>query len=132
MTHEAAIVGAFIRPDRRRRWLELLDSQRGRDKLRCHLAHCEDDLDPRFVHRIPDDGQKKEQILALPRERDAGTMCYALSESDDLDGRELPLVEALDAVVGWGLATFLSIDPGRLAYFEGEEAKARFLCLRDC
>ena len=46
--------------------------------------------------------------------------CYALSEDSDLDGKELPLVDALSEIVGACMGTFLSRIPGKLGYFEDE------------
>jgi hypothetical protein len=47
--------------------------------------------------------------------------CRILSEDSDLDGKELPLLEALKKVVGYQMGTFLSCVPGKLAYFEDED-----------
>jgi hypothetical protein len=44
-----------------------------------------------------------------------------MSEDSDLDGKELPLLEALKKVVGYQMGTFLSCVPGKLAYFEDED-----------
>jgi hypothetical protein len=49
--------------------------------------------------------------------------CYVISEDDDLDGKEMPLAEALKTIIGRGIGTFLSCVPGRLAYFEDEECR---------
>jgi hypothetical protein len=49
--------------------------------------------------------------------------CYALSEDSELDGKEIPLSEALKEVVGCGMGTFLSCLAGRLAYFEDEDGR---------
>jgi hypothetical protein len=43
-----------------------------------------------------------------------------VSEIEELDGRILPLSNALNATFGMGLGTVLSCIPGALAYFEGE------------
>lgn len=130
MTHEDAIVHSFIRPHRRERWLGLLRSSTGRKKLCAHLAHCEDDLDPRFVRQIPDDQQDVESLLRLLGRGDPTVDVHVLSANADLDGRVMKLDEALGRVVGFELATFLSIRLGSLAYFEGEEARSRFVCER--
>jgi hypothetical protein len=42
---------------------------------------------------------------------------YALSEDNELDGREICLKDALETIVGRGTGTFLSSLPGKLAYF---------------
>ena len=127
--HSAALIQAFVSADRRDRYLGLLSSTKGRTKLRAHLAHF-DDLDPRYATRISATEQSVSGIASLLRQNGAPTTCYALSEGGDLDGRELPLEEALQAVVGQGIGTFLSCVPGRLGYFEREGVNERYLLSR--
>ena len=134
MTHApsedaAASLAAFIAPERRERFLALLGSARGRAKLRAALAHFRD-LDPACVRAVPASEHTPAAIGALLRAGGAPEGCYALSEDAELDGRELPLEEALARVVGGGSSTLLSCIPGRLAYYEGEEAGERFVLLR--
>ena len=128
VNHASALLNAFVRPERRARYLGLLASAKGRAKLRAQLAHFRD-LDPRFAAPVPG-GQGPAAIAALLVDRGAPPVCYVLSEDADLDGREMPLAEGLAAVVGRGMGTFLSCVPGRLAYFEGEDAGERFVLER--
>jgi hypothetical protein len=104
-------------------------SAKGRAKLRAGLAHFHD-LDPRYAHPLPADVHTPTEIASLLRSHGAPPTCYVLSEESGIDGRELPLEEALDRVVGLGMGTFLSCVPGRLAYFEGEEARERYILER--
>jgi hypothetical protein len=60
-------------------------------------------------------------ILETLKTRGAPEKCYAISEDEDLDGKELLLSEALRTIHGRGIGTFLSCLPGRLAYFEDED-----------
>lgn len=121
-----ALIEAFVRPERRARLRGLLASTKGRAKLRSGLAHFRY-LDPRYARPIPADVRTAAQIAALLRARGAPTSCYMLSEDGGLDGRELPLEEALEQVLGRGMGTFLSCVPGRLAYYEGEAANDRYV-----
>jgi hypothetical protein len=59
----------------------------------------------------------------LLRDRGAPATCVLFSAAADLDAREMPLDNALAAVVGWNPGTFISCIPGRLAYFEDEEGR---------
>lgn len=61
------------------------------------------------------------RIEQLLKSKGAGTTCWATSEDANLDGKELELNAALEAVVGRGMGTILSFIPGRLAYYEGED-----------
>jgi hypothetical protein len=126
--HAAELVRAFVLRNRRDRYLKLLDTTRGRDKFRSALAHFRD-LDPRYATRVSG-GDMAFAIGARLRAKGAGSTCYVLSESAELDDREVPLTQALDEVYARGLGTFLSCVPGRLAYFEGEEASERYILER--
>jgi hypothetical protein len=93
MDHSAAIISAFIRPERVPRYLALLSKPGGREKLRAKLAHLAD-LDPRFATPLVGDEARAEAIERLLKAKGAPASCYCLSESDELDGRDLPLVRA--------------------------------------
>jgi len=53
----------------------------------------------------------------------AGSRCWVISESSELDTREMDLLEALGETVGHGMGTIISCVAGRLAYFEDEDAR---------
>jgi hypothetical protein len=130
LEHESALVGAFIAAERRDRYLGLLASARGREKLRRSLAHCRD-LDMRFAHELPRGVHTPTAIAELLLKKGAPTECVLLSESDALDGRRLPLEEALTAVVGRGMGTFVSCVPGRLGFYEEEGPGVRYVLERE-
>jgi len=127
--HAAALIRAFVVPNRRDRYLKLLGSQRGRARLREGLAHLHD-LDPRFAKAIPPSDQSADRIAALLQAHGAPEECVLLAEDDSLDGQRLALTVALDKIVGRGMGAFVSCIPGRLGYFEGEDAGERWLLER--
>jgi len=118
--HEQKLVSSFIMPERRARYLELLEKPKRRKDVTRSLAHFKH-LDMRYVVPITPREQNESDILRLLREKGAPENCYALSEDDELDGREVSLADALKEIVGRGFGTFLSCIPGKLAYFEDEE-----------
>jgi hypothetical protein len=124
--HAAALIRAFVTRNRRERYLRLLASSRGRAKIRGMLAHFPD-LDPRKAHLLPAVDHTPEQLADRLRELGAPPECVLLAEDPGLDGRRLPLEEALRTVVGRGKGAFVSCLPGRLAYYEGEYASERYL-----
>jgi hypothetical protein len=130
--HEGAFVQAFIEKDRRERLSFELRKRRGDFLGRfCHQALAV--LDSRFVAAIKPPNSDPAQILELLKKHRALAMCYAISMSDDLDGRFLPLAEALRAAVGLGMPTIISCRPGELAYLETEQVAGppdRFLLAR--
>jgi hypothetical protein len=127
--HSAALIRAFITAERRERYLSLLTSSRGREKLRGRLAHLHD-LDQRFVSPPPSNEQTPSALAALLRARGAPEECVLLAEDASLDGRRLPLAEALQMIVGRGMGALLSCIPGRLAFYEGEEPGQRYILER--
>jgi hypothetical protein len=127
--HAFALVRAFIAPDRQGRYLALLGSTRGREKLRRALAHCRD-LDSRFAHELPDGVHTVAEIAALLRAKGAPAECTLLAEDAALDGRCLSLDEALRAVIGRGMGALISCVPGTLGFYEGEGPGARYLLER--
>jgi hypothetical protein len=129
LEHESALIRAFIAPERRERYLGLLASARGREKLRRALAHC-DDFDRRYTHALPPDVRTPAELEALLRAKGAPAECALLAEDDALDGRRLPLEEALVAIIGRGMGTLVSCVPGRLGFYEGEGPNVRFLLER--
>ena len=126
LEHSSAIVRAFIVPERRERYLSLLSSARGREKLRHALAHLRD-LDPRCTRELPKGVHTPAQIAALLRAKGAPGECVLLAEDVALDGRRLPLDDALDVVIGRGMGTFISCVPGRLGFYEGEGPGVRYV-----
>jgi len=127
--HATALFSTFILPNRQDRYTNLLKSAKGRAKLRSSLAHFQD-LDPRHARRIVPSNLANEAIAEQLRKRGAPKECYIVSETAELDGQTLPLEDALDAVVGRGMGTFISCVPGKLAYFEGEEPGERYILER--
>jgi hypothetical protein len=127
--HEEGLIRAFVRPDRRARLLELLGTVKGRAKLRASLAHFAD-LDPRFARPVPVEKHHARDIEAILREKGAPDACHILCEASELDGRYMPLESALEQIVGKGMGSFVSCIPGKLGYFESEEAGERYVLER--
>src|SRR4029079_7906045 len=92
--HEEAFIRAFVRADRRSRFLEILRSSKGRAKFRASLAHFRH-LDARFAQLIPASKHNARDIEAILHARSAPDTCHVLSESAALDGRDMLLGSAL-------------------------------------
>jgi hypothetical protein len=132
VAHEGAFLTAFIRKNRRDRLA--FEFQKHRDQFLARFSHSAlANLDPRFVIRIDPPNSDASGILRLLMSKGAVTQCYAMSMNAAIDGRMLPLAEALAAAVGFGLPTILSCQPGTLAYIETEQEKGppdRFMVIR--
>jgi hypothetical protein len=129
MDHETAIVNAFVIPAKRARLVQLLRNPKRRGTVIATLYHFRD-LDPRFLIEIAPSQQHADGIVTLLTHRGAPAECHLISTVRALDGRDLPLVEALTQIVGRGEGTLVSCIPGRLGYFEGESPKDRFILSR--
>ena len=121
--HEEALIKAFIVNAKHKRMISLLANPKRRDDVLRNLGHFRD-LDPRWAHRFAPPLHNPSSIEQLLRSKGAPSICYAISEDRLMDGRLLPLNEALLAVVGQlGFGTFISCIPGKLGYFEDEDGR---------
>lgn len=129
MNDEEAFVRAFILREKQERYLSLLSSPKRRRDILARLDH-QLDYDRALATRVAAEDQSSSRISELLAARNAPASCHAISADSTLDGRDLPLRDALDAVVGSGIGTVLSCIPGRLAYYEAEDAGERYILSR--
>jgi phosphoglycolate phosphatase-like HAD superfamily hydrolase len=127
---EAAMFEAFVVTAKKKRYLELLATRRGRNKVRSLLDHF-GDLDPEFSRTVPPAKQNPAAISKLLKNLGAPPLCYVMSSNSELDGRELALDVALAEIVGHGFGALISCIPGNLSYFEGESPR-RYICHKNC
>ena len=120
MHREEELINAFFQPMKRERYLEMMAKPKRRQKVLRELAHFKS-LDSRRCFSLPKGVHTPDEIATFLNKKGAPQSCWILSENPDLDGREMPLLQALKDVVGHQMGTFLSCVPGRLAYFEDEE-----------
>lgn len=118
--HEEKLVRAFFLPQRQERYLDLLSRPHRRKSVTTQLAHFKH-IDTRCAFEVPKDLHRAADVARFLKAKGAPDICYAVSEDDDIDGKEISLVEALKAIFGRGIGTFLSCLPGKLAYFEDED-----------
>jgi hypothetical protein len=117
----AGLLRPFLNREMRARFTDLDPGTKQRTRLFNRLCHdWETTLDWRTAQPIPATEQTVESIVPLLRKLGAGKTCYALCASDEWDGLQAPLVEALRGLVGNGLPVLLVCVPGSLAYFEPE------------
>ncbi|PJZ64108.1 hypothetical protein CH371_19785 [Leptospira wolffii] len=124
--HIDGFAKAFIEKSYRDRFSQIKSSKRVRDKVRVKLSHFNHFIDEK-IHRVAGDLQNLESIYkllinSLPHVPDEG---YIVSENSEIDGKFYPLAECLVKVDGRGLSSIISIVPGKLAYYEGEDMGER-------
>lgn len=104
----------FIQPVHRARFRDSLRNESLRAKLRDQLAHFRWLDDWYAVSAGPLD---VEGITERLRALGAPDICCAVSEDEALDGRAMPLGDAVGAVLSGDYGTLLSCIPGRLAFY---------------
>lgn len=127
---EVELVRSFFRADRVGRLVALLASARGRQRAIERLGHC-DGFDERCTTWLSPSQQTVAGVLAVLEDHRAPVTCYVVSEDERLDQTTSALSDAVTKVVGSSIPTLLICDPRRLAYFEGEDLRARAVLLRD-
>jgi hypothetical protein len=125
MDVEESIVRTFIVPSRRSRWLASLRHPARRTGMLDRLNHCRD-LDDRYARLLPSSAN----VVALLRSRGAPERCYVLSNYKEIDGRTMPLDEAVWAAETGGYGTIVCCVAGKLAYYYDECGERRMLLER--
>ena len=130
---EEAFVTNFVQKSRRERAILELDSVSRRGRFLNRLCHdFAGVFDGRYLQPLlePEDGislRKRLEKLGAKR------TCHVISCNDDVDGKEILLGDAIQAVMGYGLPSILICASDSLAYFEAEQEKGpppRFLLIK--
>ena len=124
-SHEKQIIRTFFLAGTQPWYLRKLGNERRRHQALNELDHLRD-LDPRYVTRL----SNKTSALDALRSRGAPDSCYVLSEDSELDGNQMPLTDAIDAVESDGSGSIIGCIPGRLAYWVGEVGRCRVVLER--
>jgi hypothetical protein len=127
--HERGFLTFLAEPSKRRMETLLELGEKRRRDVR-ELLHHSVRLDPRFSQHLTGSEAFSGRVEDILRNRGAPSTCYVLSANSDLDGQELPLGDALDAIIGMGDGAFVSCIPGRLGFYEYEDMKSSYLLSR--
>jgi hypothetical protein len=120
--HENALIAAFVKRNKRDRYREILSDARLRHKFTSQLPNFKD-FDPQYRLPIPSDKLFGGNIARELERRHSPKIVFAISEDPALDQRELPLVDALEQIVGRGMGTVLSCIPRQLVFVETEDER---------
>lgn len=120
--HETSLIAAFVKRGKRDRYREIVSNSRLRHKFTDQLAHFKD-FDPQYRLPIPSNKLFADNIARELDKRHSPKIVFAISEDPALDQKEVPLVQALEQIVGRGMGTILSCLPGRLAFVETEDER---------
>ncbi len=127
--HERGFLAFLTQPTSRRMETLLENGEKRRRDVRALLNHFVQ-LDPRFCRRLAGNEAMSANVEATLTKLGAPPNCYVLAANNHLDGRYMPLGEALSAVMGMGDGAFVSCLPGHLGFYEYEDVKSSFLLAR--
>jgi hypothetical protein len=127
--HERGFLAFLAEPTKRRFETLLARGERRRRDVREMLDHSVR-LDPKFAQHLTGSDAFPKRVEAMLRKRGAPSTCFVLAANTDLDGREMPLGEALEAIIGIGNGAFVSCVPGQLGFYEYEDMKSSYLLSR--
>jgi hypothetical protein len=120
--NEHSFIAKFVKRSKRDRYREMLTNPRLRHKFTSQLAHFAD-FDPKYRLPIPGNRLFIDNVALELQKRHSPNTVFVISEDPAIDGKELPLIEALQQIVGRGMGAVLSCIPGRLAFVETEDER---------
>ena len=127
--HERSFIEFLAEPSRRRLETLLELGEKRRRDVRSLLHHAVR-LDTRFSQHLTGSDAFSGPVQEMLRKRGARPNCYVVAANPALDGREMPLGDALEAIIGMGDGAFISCIPGRLGFYEYAEIKSSYLLSR--
>jgi hypothetical protein len=112
--HEQAFVSVFVVPEKRTRYSEFLPKPKRRVEITRRFDHFFD-----FVPALAKQVSRgtASELAPLLRARGAGDTAHVVGGRDEIDGRELPLEEAIDGALAEPGGVVVSCVPGRLALY---------------
>jgi hypothetical protein len=127
--HEQLLIENFIYKNRQERYLNLLQTKKGRVKFRKYIPHFKD-INTQFCRNIKNLNTPGE-LHEILKSEGASDICYIISEHSDYDSLSMNLSEAIQLLLNSGIAFFLSCIPGKLVYYEGEDTNERYLLVKE-
>jgi hypothetical protein len=119
--HEEQTIKAFMLKERRERYLSFLSNNKRRKEVLDRLNHCKD-FDERFMQWLPSNAD----IVDILLKAGSPSEVYVISDSK-MDGKIMPLSDAIHETAMTGSGTIVSCIPGKLAYYYDEFGERRGL-----
>jgi hypothetical protein len=114
----------FVIADRRDRLASVVRTKKRYSEIVSWLSHGHP-WDDRWCRELPVRDQTAAAVERILRSHGAPEICHTLGGSGGVDGKQLPLHDALAQIVGSCIGTLVICIPGQLAYHEGEELHDR-------
>lgn len=121
---EEATLRTFVVPAKRERLLGLLGSRKRRKQALDSLNHFAG-WEPRCIQSL----SSSADMVRVLRQAGSPDECHLISDDPELDGRDLPLADAVAAAETCDFATVLCCLPGEIACFFDEVAAPRIRLL---
>lgn len=118
-------VKTFFEKGRSERFAEMGDKEKPRAKWTDKLNHAPG-LKPEHASWLPSNAD----IVTQLKQKGAPETCSIISNSSRLDGKSMPLEEAVEEVKRDGWGSVLICIPGKLGYYYGESGERRALLTR--
>jgi len=115
MDHEEAFASVFVVPEKRARYLEFLRKPKRRAEILNRFCHFFD-----FVPELATPVDRGSDLAALLRKRGAGSTAHVIGGRSELDGKDMPLEDAIDGAMADPAGVVISCVPGRLALYMQE------------
>ena len=119
----------FVIADRRDRLASVVRTKKRYSEIMASLSHG-NPWDDRWRRELPVRDHHTAAVERILRAHGAPEICHVLGGSGDVDGKQLPLHDALAQVVGSRIGALVICIPGQLAYHEGEELHDRNVLYR--
>lgn len=116
MVHETALIKSFVKAKNQDRFLSLVGTVKGRQKLRTYISHF-NYLDEKYAKTITLTKAELEELLHLKKVPES---CYVISENSKYDMQNMPLDKAISTLYGSGIAYFISCIAGKIVIYEDE------------
>lgn len=123
-TYEEKMVKSLFNKRIQERVIYELSSPKKRINALNRLCHdYKSIINERYLIEIQKPNSNSDKILRLLKRHGAGDLCYVISLNKDIDGKQLPLIYALEKAVGFGLPSLISCmnNSNWLVYFESEQ-----------
>ena len=127
--HERGFLDFLAEPTKRRMATLLALGEKRRPDVRALLDHSVR-LHSLSCKHLTGNEADAGSVAATLRSLGAPPTCFVVSADSNLDGREMLLGDALDAIVARGNGAFVSCIPGRLGFYEYEDMRSSYLLTR--
>lgn len=112
MNHEPAFVATFVVPEKRARYSEFLPRPKRRAEITNRFCHFFDFV-PQLAQQVP--RSTGSELATLLRSLGAPPTAHLIGGRDAIDGKDLPLEQAIDDALADPSGVVVSCMPGCLA-----------------